>query len=108
MCIRDRNALEQIAAEILEAQTQGGPYAKEVIEPLRDLSFVYQEKGERALELAALEQARQVVRANYGLSSLEQAPLMQQQIRAEESRGNFPVAWELEQALLTLAQKHPE
>ncbi|HWN38098.1 MAG TPA: hypothetical protein VNP02_06340, partial [Gammaproteobacteria bacterium] len=102
------NALEQIAAEILEAQTQGGPYAKELIEPLRDLSFAYQEKGERALELAALEQARQVVRANYGLSSLEQAPLMRQQIRAEESRGNFAVAWELEQALLTLAHKHPD
>jgi len=102
------NALEQIAAEILEAQTQGGPYAKELIEPLRDLSFVYQGKGEHALELAALEQARQVVRANYGLSSLEQAPLIQQQIRAEESRGNFPVAWDLEQALLTLAQKHPD
>jgi hypothetical protein len=100
--------LEEIAAEILQAQTQGGPYAKELIEPLRDLSFVYQEKGEHALELAALEQARQVVRANYGLSSLEQAPLIQQQIRAEESRGNFPVAWDLEQSLLTLAQKHPE
>ena len=102
------DALEQIAAEILEAQTQGGMYAKELIEPLRDLSFVYQEKGEHALELATLEQARQVVRANYGLTSLEQAPLMRQQIRAEEARGNFGEAWELEQALLALAQKHPD
>lgn len=101
-------ALEQIAAEILEAQMHGGTYAKELIEPLRDLSFVYQERGEHALELAALEQARQVVRANYGLSSLEQAPLIRQQIRAEESRGNFAVAWELEQGLLTLARKHPD
>jgi hypothetical protein len=102
------DALEQIAAEILEAQAQGGIYAKELIEPLRDLSFVYQEKGEHALELATLEQARQVVRANYGLTSLEQAPLMRQQIRAEEARGNFGEAWGLEQALLALAQKHPD
>src|SRR5262249_47896773 len=76
--------------------------------PLQDLSFLYQERGDFALELAALEQARQVVRANYGLSSLEQAPLMRQQIRAEEARGNFAEAWELEQALLALAQKHPD
>jgi len=102
------DTLAQIADEILEAQTQGGSYAKELIEPLMDLSFVYQEKGDYALELAALEQARQVVRANYGLSSLEQAPLMRQQIRAEESRGNFGEAWAIEQALLTLAKKHPD
>lgn len=102
------DAVAQIADEILDAQTQGGSYAKELIEPLQDLSFLYQERGNYALELAALEQARQVVRANYGLSSLEQAPLMRQQIRAEESRGNFTDAWELEQALLGLAQKHPD
>ena len=100
--------LTRIADEILEAQSQGGSYAKELIEPLMNLSFVYQEKGEHALELAALEQARQVVRANYGLSSLEQTPLIRQQIRVEEERGNFTEAWELEQALLTLAQKHPD
>jgi hypothetical protein len=100
------DALAQIADAILEAQARGGTYAKELIEPLRNLSFLYQESGNHALELAALEQARQVVRANYGLSSLEQAPLMRQQIRAEESRGNFAQAWELEQALLTLAEKN--
>jgi len=102
------NALAQIADEILEAQSQGGTYAKELIEPLKSLSFLYQESGDYAMELAALEQARQVVRANYGLTSLEQAPLMRQQIRAEESRGNFAQAWELEKALLTLAQKNPD
>jgi hypothetical protein len=100
--------LTRIAADILEAQTHGGTYAKELIEPLTELSSLYQETGDHALELAALEQARQVVRANYGLSSLEQAPLMREQIRAEESRGNFKGAWELEQALLSLAHKNPD
>lgn len=102
------DALARIADDILQAQMQGGTYAKELIEPLTDLSFFYQEHGNYALELAALEQARQVMRANYGLSSLNQVPLMRQQIRAEESRGNFAGAWELEQALLTLAQKNPD
>jgi tetratricopeptide (TPR) repeat protein len=100
--------LARIAGQIVEAQTRGGSYAKELIEPLQTLSLFYQEKGDYALELAALEQARQVVRANYGLSSLEQAPLMRRQIRAEEAGGDFTAAWELEQALLALAQKHPD
>ena len=37
------------------------------------------------------------MRANYGLRSLEQAPLLRQRIRSEEGRGNFAEAWELEQ-----------
>jgi hypothetical protein len=104
----DADALARIADEILEAQMEGGTYAKELIEPLKDLSFLYQEQGNYALELAVLEQARQVVRANYGLSSFDQVPLIRQQIQAEESRGNFTGAWELEQTLLALAQKHPD
>ena len=47
----------------------------------------------------------QVIRANYGLRSLEQAPLLQQRIRSEERRGDFAAAWELEQDLLTLARR---
>ena len=49
----------------------------------------------------------QVIRANYGLRSLEQAPLLQQRIRSEEARGNFAAAWELEQDLITLARRQP-
>jgi hypothetical protein len=101
-------ALTRITDRIVATQALGGPYARELIEPLMDLSLFHQERGDYALELAAIEQALHVVRANYGLRSLEQAPLIRQQIRGEESRGNFAAAWELEQALLTLAQRHPD
>jgi hypothetical protein len=100
--------LGQLADRVLQAQAQGGPYAKELIEPLAQLSLLYQERGDHALESAALEQALQVVRANYGLRSLAQAPLIRQRIRSEESVGNFTEAWQLEQALVALAQKHPD
>jgi hypothetical protein len=60
------------------------------------------------LAIAAIEQALQVMRANYGLRSLEQAPLMRQRIRSEEERGNFAAAWDLERALQTMAAAHPE
>jgi hypothetical protein len=59
------------------------------------------------LALAAAEQAQQIVRANYGLRSLEQVPLVRQRIASEESRGNFAEAWQLEHDLLALARAHP-
>lgn len=101
-------SLDQIVDNILEARAEGGTYAKELIEPLTDLSILYRERGNYALEAVTLENALQVVRANYGLRSLEQAPLIRQRIRSEESVGNFAEAWELEQALLALVERHPD
>ena len=96
-----------IADRITEAQARGGPYSTELIDPLKSLSVLYEENGNHALASAVLEQAMQVIRANYGLRSLEQAPLLQQRIRTEEARGNFGAAWDLEQDLLTLARRQP-
>ena len=96
-----------IAERITEAQARGGPYSTELIDPLKSLSVLYEENGNHALASAVLEQAMQVIRANYGLRSLEQAPLLQQRIRSEEARGNFGAAWDLEQDLLTLARRQP-
>jgi hypothetical protein len=104
----DEDPLAPISQKIAQVQHQGGTYSKELIEPLTHLSLLYRENGDYALEAAVLEQALQVVRANYGLRSLEQAPLMRQRIRAEESRGNFAEGWALEQELLALAHKHPQ
>ena len=97
--------LGAIADRITEAQARGGPYSTELIDPLKSLGVLYEENGNHALASAVLEQAMQVIRANYGLRSLEQAPLLQQRIRSEERRGDFTAAWELEQDLLTLARR---
>jgi hypothetical protein len=102
------DALARIAERIVAAQASGGPYARELIDPLTSLSVLYQGQGDYALEAAALEQALHVIRANYGLRSLEQAPLIRQRIQNEESVGNYAAAWDLEQALLTLARRHPD
>ena len=102
------DALTQLSERIVDAQARGGPYARELIDPLTSLSVFYQEQDDYAREAAALEQALQVVRANYGLHSLEQAPLIRQRIENEESVGNYSAAWDLEQTLLTLARRHPD
>ena len=102
----DTAARGDIAEKIVEAQAQGGPYAQELIDPLMSLSLLYQENGQHSLASATAEQALQVVRANYGLRSLEQAPAIRQRIQSEEANGNFEEAWKLEHALLTLAGAH--
>jgi hypothetical protein len=99
---------EKIVAKIRGEQSLNGPYSADLIGPLTTLSLLYQEGGEHELAAAAIDQALQIVRFNYGLYSLDQAPLLQQSIHNEETRGNLAAAWEREQELLALARRHPE
>jgi tetratricopeptide (TPR) repeat protein len=101
------DALREVAEKISEVQSQYGPHSPDLIDPLTALGLFYQENGNLDLAAAAVEQARLVVRVNYGLYSLEEAPLIRQLIHNEEAKGNFEVAWDLEQKLLTLARRHP-
>jgi hypothetical protein len=98
----------QLADQILAAQTQHGPHSAALIELFTALGVVYAENGNYTLAIAALEQAQQVVRANYGLRSLDQLPLIRQKIRHEELRGKVVEAWDLEAELLALARANAE
>jgi tetratricopeptide (TPR) repeat protein len=101
---RQRALVERIARE----ESRGGPLSEELIAPLSELALAYQEADDRALASVTIERVRQVVRANYGLYSLAQAPLISQLIANEVSAGNHETAWELGDELLTLARRHPE
>src|SRR5690606_1325556 len=83
-----------------------GVHSAELIGPTKALALYYQEHEDHALEIAALEQARQLVRVNYGLYSLEEVPLLQQWMRAERARGNDTGAWDVEQRLLKLVRRN--
>lgn len=98
----------QIIEDIDRARSREGPHAESLIGPLTALALLYQEEGDRLLATATIERALQVVRANYGLYALEQAPFIQQLIANEEEIGNIDAAWNLQQELLTLARRHPE
>ena len=97
-----------LVAQIEEIQSLHGPNSPDLIDPLTRLGLFYEESGDEPLAIAAVERALQVVRVNDGLRSLEQAPLIRQLIRNEESRGNHSVAWDLEQELLKLLRRHPD
>jgi hypothetical protein len=99
--------VESLHEELNAAQAEDGPNSADLIQPLTALSVIYREQGQHALAFGALEQAVHLVRFNYGLYSLEQAPLIRQQITNAESLGDHLSAWELELGLLKLGRRHP-
>jgi hypothetical protein len=98
----------QIVEVLQRIQSENGPNSPDSIDLWKALGLLYQESGDRALSAAAVERALQIVRVNYGVHSLDQAPLIQQLIRSEEENGNHAGAWEREQELLTLVRRHPD
>ena len=101
---RERQLIEQIT----QKESRNGPNSERLIDPLTSLARLYQEEGDRRLAVTAMERLRQIVRANYGLYSLEQAPLIRQLMRNAEAIGDIGAAWKLEQELLTLARRNSE
>jgi hypothetical protein len=101
---RERQLLDQI--EAIEARN--GQYSTEMLEALQELILLYREHDEPKSAITALTSALQVVRVTRGLYSLDQAPLLFQQIYLEEGRANPSEVWRLEQELLTLVRRHPE
>ena len=98
----------QLVDAINEIRSQEGPYSADLLDPFTALAVLYRESGDRALAAAATEQALQIVRANYGLRSLEQAPLLREQVLNAKDSGNAAAAWTLEQELLDLVSRHPD
>ena len=113
-------ALAQIgSAELLERELElteqleaissaSGSRSEGMIEPLTSLILVYEEMGNIELANAATNRLLEVIRANYGLYSLEQVPGVRQLMARAEERGNPYALWDLEQELLALATRNPE
>jgi len=98
----------EILVAIEEIEAREGPYSAALGDELARLIVLYLENEEHALALVAIERALQVARANKGLYSLEQVPLMKLRLESEEALGNHEAVWSLEQELLKLARRHPD
>lgn len=105
--LRADDGRERIAEQLDAAQAAGGPRSPDLIAPLTELGELYETEGEHLLATAALAQARHVVRANYGLYTLEQAPLMEQALKHQQALGNRAMVQALEEELYVLANRHP-
>jgi hypothetical protein len=98
----------QILTRIEAIELEQGPYSPALRAELASLIVLYRENEDDVLALVAIERALQVERANSGLYSLDQVPLLKQQLEAEEALGNDAAVWDLEQELLKLARRHPD
>jgi tetratricopeptide (TPR) repeat protein len=99
---------KRIIDEISAAQATGGPRSPDLIDPLTELAVLLAAEGDHALATEALEQARHVVRATYGLHTLEQVPLMEQALENQRALGALEMVQALEEELLNLAKRHPD
>jgi hypothetical protein len=86
------------------SEATGDIYAPDLIEPLTVLGRLYREQGDFDQSAANLARARQILRINQGLSTLQEVFLIEELIRTEEARGDFAEVRALEQSLLTHAQ----
>lgn len=95
-----------VVAQIDELRAAAGPTAAELIGPLHVLGLLYQESGDHVLAVAALEEARYVTRVHQGLSSIDEALLLRQQIRNEKELGDPQRVWDHQRDMLAIARKH--
>lgn len=102
-----QQTIQALNDEIRSAAAED-PNSSDLISPLTALGLLYSEGGDPALAIGALQQAVHIVRYNYGLYSLDQAPLIRQSIASAEALGDRWSAWELEKGLLRLASRNPD
>ena len=100
------DAQVELVRQITELRALGGPAPEAAIAPLRALALQYQEAGNDALAVVALEEARHVTRVHQGLWSADEAVLLRHQIHSEEALGSHERVWNLEQDMVTIARQH--
>lgn len=98
---------QRLTDQIEEEEARNGPLSTELIAPLTMLARLYEANGDYPLTLATVERARQVIRVNFGLYSLDEAPLLQLLIRSQKALGGDEAAWNSEHELLELLARHP-
>ena len=100
------DAQAELIERIATMRADGGPTPVGIVDPLRDLASLYESADLHALAIVAIEEARYVTRVHQGLSSADEAVLMQRQIRSEKALGNEQNVWDLQQDLVTIARQH--
>jgi hypothetical protein len=107
----DRAQLDKAVTEQLDAiQTEeqaNGKYSKDLASELLSLAVLYQQRGDHILAIPVLERARQIIRYNEGLYSLDQLPMVERALASRDALHDESVVDQTEDQLLELAQKNP-
>ncbi|HJR69014.1 MAG TPA: tetratricopeptide repeat protein [Gammaproteobacteria bacterium] len=99
------NLKDDYEARIAAEQSRNGAFSPALVELLVALGLTHQEYGRSDLAVDVLERALQVRRANEGLYSFEQVPLLKQLMLNEAALGRVSEAFELERRMLEVARR---
>lgn len=99
---------EDYEARIAAEQSRNGAFSPALVELFVALGLAHQEYGRNDLAVEALEHALQVRRANDGLYSFEQVPLLRQLMMNEAALGRVEEAAEFEGRVLELARRNSD
>jgi tetratricopeptide (TPR) repeat protein len=99
---------EDYEARIAAEQSRNGAFSPALVELFVALGLAHQEYGRSDLAVEVLERALQVRRANDGLYSFEQVPLLRQLMMNEAALGRVEEAAEFEGRVLELARRNSD
>jgi hypothetical protein len=104
---RTGRTMVRLAESIQAEQAIEGTFSPGLIYDMVALASLYQEIDDHVAAIAVLDRAKQIVRVNNGLSSLDQAEMLRKMIVSLEAMGRFGTAALERNELLSLARKHP-
>jgi tetratricopeptide (TPR) repeat protein len=104
---RDADAvLIPYQTQLNAAETNAGPFAKTLFEPLLDLSDVYLRLGDYEQAEATLEKADYIDRINNGLASPTRQLIAEKLVSTHVASGDLQQAISQQQYLLSLSRQH--
>jgi hypothetical protein len=108
----DRAQLDNSIAQqldLIQADEQAnGMYSKDLPSELLSLAVLYQQRGDHLLAIPVLERARQIIRYNEGLYSLDQVPMVERALASRDALHDGSVVDQTEDQLLEIARKNPD
>ena len=103
----DKAVTEQL--DMIHAEEQAnGMYSKDLASELLSLAVLYQQRGDHILAIPVLERARQIIRYNEGLYSLDQVPVVERALASRDALHDGSVVDQTEDQLLEIARKNPD
>ncbi len=107
----DRTKLDRAITEQLDTihaeEVSNGTSSKDLAPELLSLAVLYQQRGDHILAIPALERARQIIRYNEGLYSLDQVPMVERTLASRDALHEGSGQPVEEDTLLELARRNP-
>ncbi len=108
----DRTQLDRAITEQLDVihaeEVSNGSFSKDLAPELLSLAVLYQQRDDHLLAIPALERARQIIRYNEGLYSLDQVPMVERSLASRDAlHAAGGVQPPEEDTLLELARRNP-